>query len=130
MPTVTESADACLQRGNAFFQLGRLENAVASYREALRINRDFAPAHNTVANVLHSLGRLTEAVAHYEAAIRLQPEMADLHYNLGATLKELGQLDEAAMRSARRASVGQLGGGALRRSRNRLLFLRMSRCRE
>ena len=85
MPTVYESADACLQRGNAFYQQGRLEDAVASYRDALRMNPDFAPAHNNVANVLDGLGRLNEAVAHYEAALKLQPDMAHLHNNLGAT---------------------------------------------
>ena len=76
---------------------GDLDGAVAQYRAALRLKRDYATAHDNLGNVLRQMpGRLGEAVGHFEEALRLQPDDADAHDNLGtAWLGTPGRLNDA-----------------------------------
>jgi tetratricopeptide (TPR) repeat protein len=60
--------------GNALFGLGRLEEAEAAYREAIRLLPGNAEAHNNLAWLLHTRGRdLDEAVKLAERAVELDP---------------------------------------------------------
>ena len=75
-------------------QLGRLDEALASYAQA-KVKSDYAEIHSNLGNTLKQLGRLDEALASYAQAMVLKPDYAEAHSNLGNTLKELGRLDEA-----------------------------------
>ena len=81
--------------GNTLKELGRLDEALASYNQAIALKPDYAEAHSNLGNTLKELGRLDEAEASYTQAIALKPDFAEAHSNLGNTLKELGRLDEA-----------------------------------
>ncbi len=89
-------AEAHSSLGNAFQDLGQLEDAVASHHKALAIKPDFAGAHNNLGNVLQDLGKLDEAVASYQKALAIKPNFALAHNNLGNVLQGLGQLEDAA----------------------------------
>jgi hypothetical protein len=75
--------------------LVRLEEAEASYRQAITLKPDYAEAHSNLGITLRELGRLDEAEASFRRAITLKPDHAETHSMLGNTLKELGRLDEA-----------------------------------
>jgi Flp pilus assembly protein TadD len=62
--------EAHLNLGNTLFRQGRLEEAVAEYREALRIDPDYAGAHYNLGQALSRLGRESEAAAELGAARR------------------------------------------------------------
>jgi Tfp pilus assembly protein PilF len=64
-------------------------------REAIRLKKDFAEAHNNLGNALADKGQLDEAIKEYREAIRLKKDDAMAHSNLGTVLREKGQLDEA-----------------------------------
>lgn len=81
--------------GNALGELGKLDDAVASYRNALAVNPDMAETHNNLGNVLRNLGRLEDAVSSFERAVALQPEFAEAHSNLGNLCQDLGQAGAA-----------------------------------
>jgi predicted O-linked N-acetylglucosamine transferase (SPINDLY family) len=81
--------------GNALRELGRLEEAVASYRQALLLRPDYALAYNNLGIALSEQGRAEEAVASYRGALRLKPDNAEAHNNLGVALKNQGSFDEA-----------------------------------
>jgi tetratricopeptide (TPR) repeat protein len=81
--------------GNTLKELGRLDEAEASYNQAIALKPDYAEAHSNLGITLKELGRLDEAEASYNQAIALKPDYAEAHSNLGNTLKELGRLDEA-----------------------------------
>ena len=69
--------------GNALKQIGRLEEAVISYQNAIAIKPDYAEAYNNLGITFMSLERLDEAVKSYEMAISINSEYFDAHFNLG-----------------------------------------------
>ena len=74
---------------------GKLEEAIAAYRTAIRLKPDYAEAHYNLGIALHDQGKLEEAIAEYRTAIRLKPDYANAHYNLGLALHDQGKLEEA-----------------------------------
>jgi tetratricopeptide (TPR) repeat protein len=97
-----DDAEAHANLGNAFRDLGRLDEAVARYRQALVLKPDFAETQNNLGNALRDLGQLDDAIASFRLALGIKPDYAEAHYNLGNILLDLGQLDDA-LASYRRA---------------------------
>ena len=81
--------------GIALHDQGKLDEAIAEYREAIRLKPDYAEAHYNLGIALSDQGKLDEAIAEYREAIRLKPDSADAHNNLGIALQDQGKLDEA-----------------------------------
>ncbi len=88
-------AEAHYNLGNTFKELGRPNEAEASYRRALQINPDFAMAHSNLGITLHDMRRLGEAEASYRRALQINPNFGAAHFGLGVTLQSMGRLDEA-----------------------------------
>jgi len=84
------------QRGDALDAQGRLDEAAASYRQALALKPDMVEAHGNLGNVLSQQGKLEEALLSYRRVLALSPKLAGAHYNLGIVLNKLGRLEEAA----------------------------------
>ncbi|HEY5079078.1 MAG TPA: tetratricopeptide repeat protein, partial [Opitutaceae bacterium] len=76
---------------------GRLNDSVAQFEEALRINPDRPESHYSLGCLLDLVpGRAEDAIDQYREALRLKPAYADAHYNLACDLdKEPGHADEA-----------------------------------
>jgi len=85
------NARAHYETGNALFEMpGRLSDAIAEYRAALRLKPDDAEVHSNLGNALLLMpGSLPDAIAEYQTALRLKPDDAELHYNLGNALLEI-----------------------------------------
>ena len=62
--------------GNALRELGRLEEAVVSYTQAIALKPDSVLAHYNLGLALQNWGRLDEAKFYYNQAIVLQPAFA------------------------------------------------------
>jgi tetratricopeptide (TPR) repeat protein len=88
-------AEAHSNLGVTLKELGRLDEAAASYKKAIALKPDYAEAHSNLGVTLKELGRLDEAAASFKKAIAVKPDYAEAHTNLGNTLKGLGKLDEA-----------------------------------
>ncbi|MEA2779957.1 MAG: hypothetical protein QOK29_1501 [Rhodospirillaceae bacterium] len=99
---MTERAAELLAEAKQLQQAGRLEQAAASYGQALALKPDYAEAHNNLGNVLRGLKRVEEAVRSFRRALEIRPEHAGIHSNLGLALGDLGRFDEA-LASHRRA---------------------------
>jgi WD40 repeat protein/serine/threonine protein kinase/tetratricopeptide (TPR) repeat protein len=89
--------DAAVQEGlgRALDGQGRLDEAIASYREAIRLDKDYYLAHNNMGNALDTKGRSDEAIASYREAIRIKNDFAGAHSNLGIVFFHKSQLDQA-----------------------------------
>lgn len=92
---VAPSANRCSDLGNALLALGRRDEAIASYRQALALQEDFAEAHCNLASALLEGDEIDAAVASGRRAVSLKPALADAHGNLGNALARQGRLDEA-----------------------------------
>jgi len=86
---------AHLNLGAALQSKGKTDEALAEYREALRLDPQMFEAANDVGKLLFDQGRPAEALDYCLTAVRLKPDRATLHNNLGLTLEELGRFDEA-----------------------------------
>lgn len=81
--------------GNVLAEGGYTEEAIAQYRESIRIQPWNSFAHNNLAVELARQGKLAEAIEHYREAIRIRPAYAEAYNNLGNALALLGRRDEA-----------------------------------
>ncbi len=75
---------------DALTATGRSDEAMAEFRELLRINPDNATAHYNYGIHLQRRGKLKAAEFEYGEAIRLDSEYAEAHCNLGGCLQSQG----------------------------------------
>ncbi len=92
-----ENPRAHNELGNRMRELGRDDEALLHYREAVAISdrlphRPLAPFHYNLGSALHDLDQLREAIHHYRRALRLQPRSTRVLLNLGAALSATGDL--------------------------------------
>ncbi|MBF0146057.1 MAG: glycosyltransferase family protein [Magnetococcales bacterium] len=92
---VLRRAEACFHRANQLVELGRLEAAVADYRQAVTLVPQWAEAHFNLGNTLIALGQLPEAEACYRQATEAKPDFAVAWFNRGHALGTLGRLEES-----------------------------------
>ena len=88
-------AEAHYNLGVAFVRLGRIDEAMTHYRQAVEIKPDYAEAHNNLGNAFVRLNRIDEAMAQYQKAVKIQPDYAEAHYNLGNAFVRLNRINEA-----------------------------------
>ena len=73
----------------------KMEEAIAHYTEALKINPALPDVHNNLATALRETGRLEEAAVHYREALKLRPDGPVLLRSLGLTLLMMDRIPEA-----------------------------------
>jgi Flp pilus assembly protein TadD len=81
--------------GNRLLRQGKVSEAFGHYQQALRLNPDFAEAHNNLGSVLARTGKIEEAISHFEQVLRIRPDSAEAHYNLGVALARVDKMPEA-----------------------------------
>ena len=91
---ISRDAAAHSNLGLILKELGRLNEAEASLRQAITLKTDFSGAHYNLGNILKEQERLDEAEASYRQAVALKPDYAEAHTNLGRTLLKMGRHHE------------------------------------
>src|SRR5258706_4623347 len=86
----------CSNMGVALSRQGKLDEAIACYKQALRAAPGDANTYARLGRTLLSLGRLDQAAEAFRASARLAPDAAETHFELGNTLHAAGQYEEAA----------------------------------
>lgn len=81
--------------GVALDRLGRTDEAIRHYNEALRIRPEYFNAHYNLASLLTKQGKSDEALPHLQAAVRIEPRDSKARTDLGKLLIEKGRLPEA-----------------------------------
>jgi tetratricopeptide (TPR) repeat protein len=87
-------ASAHSNLGHALKDLGRLDEALASYGKALALEPDLADVYNGRGSVFKDLKRYDESCADYDKAVALKPGFADAHHNKSFVKLSLDDYDE------------------------------------
>jgi protein O-GlcNAc transferase len=74
---------------------GRLEEAIAAYGQAVRLDPLIAQIHNNLGVALKEAGRVDEAIGAFRRAIELLPDRSQAWNNLGTALAMKGDMDGA-----------------------------------
>lgn len=132
-PTLFEAGLARTERndvlennyGAALLDLGRHDDAIRHFRNAVRIRPEDPMAQGNLGGALLDLGRWTEASQALEVAVRLRPDDLEQRVRLGRALRGAGRLEEAIqqyrivlrLRPDHATAWNNLGGalGSLRR---------------
>ena len=96
--TVEKSPGSAVVRNNygrALANLGRQDEAIAQYREGLRLKPDDARTWAKLGNALAEQGKLAEAVDAFRKALRYEPTDEKTHNNLARVLLRTGDLPGA-----------------------------------
>ncbi len=83
--------------GTALQEKGRLDEAIAQFREAIQITPDAPDAHDNLGVALMKQGKLDEAISEYQTALNLRPEFTAAQVNLGIALSKQGKAEQAMM---------------------------------
>jgi tetratricopeptide (TPR) repeat protein len=82
--------------GSVLVRQSKLGEAIAEFREAIRLAHDFAAAHHNLGLVLHDQGKAGEAIAEIREAMRLDGELVgEAPFALGRILRQIGRYGEA-----------------------------------
>lgn len=104
----TDAAREANTQGLMHLDAGELYQAEVAFKDAIKADVDFGPAHNNLGK-LYFLKRQFYLAAHeFDDAVQLMPNHAAPHNNLGLTLLEAGKLDDAAESLRRAVSLAPL----------------------
>jgi tetratricopeptide (TPR) repeat protein len=83
------------KRGNELFELGKYEEAIASYDREIEIKPDKHQAWFNRGSALDKLARYDEAISSYDLAIAIKPDNDKYWACLGVALSKLGRYEKA-----------------------------------
>ena len=95
--TAAKSPRSALVRNNlgrALAAQGRVDEAIAEYREGLRIDPRHAATRSKLGNALADQGRFAEAATEYATALQEDPGDHKTHNNYARALLRLGRVEE------------------------------------
>ena len=95
-PTLARSmAEEHLAKGDRFYHQGNLTEAIACYRESLKLQPDFLLAKYSLGVALGDRGEYPEAMAILEEVIAKEKDNPDAYNSLGFICSELLELEKA-----------------------------------
>jgi tetratricopeptide (TPR) repeat protein len=93
--TTPNTANAHISLGNIFNKSQNPEEAIQSYKEAIRANPNDFDAYFNLGGCYSRLGNEKEAMLATQEAVRIRPDYAFAHIALGLNYHNLGQYDQA-----------------------------------
>jgi protein O-mannosyl-transferase len=81
--------------GIIYGKLGRYQDAIEEYKQAIKIKPGYVSAHSNLGDIYAKLGRYQDAIESSKQAIRIQPDFVLAHHNLGVVYGNLGRYQDA-----------------------------------
>ena len=95
---VERTSDYWFERGSSYEKEARFKEAKDAFKEAVKLDPDFAQAHYHLGLAYRELGDMNFALRAFEEAKRINPDLEEVHYSLGLVNMEMG-LDQAAIQA-------------------------------
>lgn len=92
---VLQQSEEYVTAGDQLREQGQLEEAIAAYSQAIRLNPDLTVAYNNRGTTYAVLGQLQMALQDLDEAIRLDPQYVDAYNNRGYAYVSLGRFRKA-----------------------------------
>lgn len=89
------TAEGKMRAGLSLVAKGRMDEAMAYFQEALKLDPKLAAAHVNLGLAYAYTQRLDQAVVHFRKALKINPGMFEAHNSLGVALARQGKLKEA-----------------------------------
>jgi tetratricopeptide (TPR) repeat protein len=94
-PFMENDLQQLIQQGRQAFERRNYAEALASFRQVLAQNPNFADIRHLTGLCLSFLGQNESAVQEFDAAVQLNDKYVEAHLNRAIVLTELGRYDEA-----------------------------------
>ena len=83
--------------GVANIGLKKVEQAFKNFKKVIKLNPNYALAHNNIGNILRDQGKFDDAITSFKKAIFLKFDYAEAHNNMGLALYDKGSIEESIM---------------------------------
>lgn len=90
-----ENVEARYKKATFFHEVGRFDDAIATYQQICEIRPDHINALNDWGAALRAQGKVEEAIVQLFAALEVDPNFVASHLNLGVAFMDLGRWQEA-----------------------------------
>ncbi len=87
--------DAWFNLGNAYYKVGRFQEAIKYFARALELKPDYDLAVINMANAYRKLGRDDAALTGYERYLSIDPKNANVRYQVGEIYMDRGDIEKA-----------------------------------
>jgi tetratricopeptide (TPR) repeat protein/predicted Zn-dependent protease len=84
-----------VEQGQSLLSAKRYNEAQAAFKQALRVDPNFAPAHFYLAFALAQGGQPQQAISEFEATLRIDPSIKEAVLNIGSNYQSLGDCQNA-----------------------------------
>jgi len=78
------AAEAYINQANMALKQGNLATAIASCKQALKIQPDYSPCYVTLGNAFYQQNNLEAALHAYRQGLEIDPELAEVQGNIGS----------------------------------------------
>ncbi len=93
--TMPSSPILWLARGNAWREIGELDDALKDFDQAIRLNPNDAVAYDTRAKLWQAKGELDNAIQDFSEALRIRPKSGGTYCNRAIAWQAKGEIDNA-----------------------------------
>jgi protein O-GlcNAc transferase len=90
-----KKAIAYMSMGNVYYEMGRVKDALDSYKISIETDAGNSEAYNNIGTVYYSLKKTTKAIDYYIEAIKINKNYTEAYTNIGIAYNDIGKVQEA-----------------------------------
>jgi Flp pilus assembly protein TadD len=103
-------AEAYNNRGLAFYNLERHQEAIQDFSQAIRMKPQYAEAFNNRGNAYYALDQYQKAEADFNKSLQLKPKYSKAHLNRGLAYFQMKKTEESCKDFRRACDLGDCDG--------------------
>ena len=103
-------AEAYNNRGLAFYNLERHQQAINDFSQAVRMKPQYAEAFNNRGNAYYALDQYEKAEADFNKSLQLKPQYSKAHLNRGLAYFQMKKIEESCKDFRRACDLGDCDG--------------------